>query len=389
MKVLILSTFATTGGGAIAAGRLACALRKSGVEVSLLARRSISWGPQALRKQSWTSIWERFVVWVHNGLKMKGLWAVDIANCGQNVVNTKEFREADVIHLHWVNQGFLSLSTIERIVKSGKRVVWTMHDEWPLDGVYHYIDGGQDEAFRLNQRVVARKQKIYNEGRITFVACSRWLRDIAQKKPLGVGQEVLAVPNPIDTEVFRPMERKTLRKEFGLPENQRLVLFCCQKVTDKRKGLDYLIAAARELKDIGIVLVGGRTYDTMSLMPENVPVYSVGAIRDVQKMARLYAACDCFVTPSLQDNLPNTIMEAMACGTPCVGFDVGGIPEMIDHQQNGYVAQYKDAADLAQGIRYVLADDNRHRLAEAARAKVLAEYSEESVAGRYIDVYRN
>lgn len=102
-------------------------------------------------------------------------------------------------------------------------------------------------------------------------------------------------------------------------------------------------------------------------------------------MAKLYAKSACFVTPSLQDNLPNTIMEAMACGTPCVGFNVGGIPEMIDHEVNGYVARYKDAADLADGISYVLA--NRKMLGEAAREKVLATYSEESVVKRYIKVY--
>ena len=102
-------------------------------------------------------------------------------------------------------------------------------------------------------------------------------------------------------------------------------------------------------------------------------------------MAELYASVDAFVTPSLRDNLPNTIMEAMACGTPCVGFNVGGIPEMIDHRVNGYVARYKDAADLADGIRYVL--DNREELGRNAREKVMREYSEETVAKKYIEVY--
>lgn len=387
MKVLILSTFATTGGGAIAAGRLVSALKKRGAEVTLMSRRNITWGPQALRKQSWSSVWERFVIWMHNGLSMKGLWSVDIANCGQDITETGEFREADVVHLHWVNQGFISLDTLEKIVKSGKRVVWTMHDEWPLDGIYHYTDGSQDVEAKLNQKVIARKKSIYSQGRITFVACSQWLRDIASKKPLGVGQEVIAIPNPIDTQLFSEMDEKLQRRHFKLPENQKLVLFCCQKVTDKRKGLDYLIEAAKELTDVAIVLVGGRTEDTMSLMPENVPVYSVGAVRDVVSMARLYNACDCFVTPSLQDNLPNTIMEAMSCGVPCVGFNVGGIPEMIDHGRNGYVAKYKDAKDLARGIRYVLDDKHHERLTVAARLKVLMEYSEPMVAFKYMKVY--
>ena len=99
----------------------------------------------------------------------------------------------------------------------------------------------------------------------------------------------------------------------------------------------------------------------------------------------IYNAADVFLLPSLSENLPNTIMEAMACGTPCVGFEVGGIPEMIDHKQNGYVARYKDAADLAEGIRYVL--DNREELGRNAREKVMREYREEIVAKKYIEIY--
>lgn len=125
-------------------------------------------------------------------------------------------------------------------------------------------------------------------------------------------------------------------------------------------------------------------------MLDDVEVVALG--RDIpyvsseEEMAKLYASMDAFVLPSLSENLPNTIMEAMACGTPCVGFNVGGIPEMIDHKVNGYVARYKDAADLAEGIRYVLADHDR--LGAAAREKVLHEYSEESVARRYIEIYK-
>jgi glycosyltransferase involved in cell wall biosynthesis len=144
-------------------------------------------------------------------------------------------------------------------------------------------------------------------------------------------------------------------------------------VDDERKGLKYLDKAVQILKKRG----------------EKVEVLALGRdipyISDEKEMAELYAKSACFVTPSLQDNLPNTIMEAMACGTPCVGFNVGGIPEMIDHALNGYVARYKDATDLADGISYVLA--NRKMLGEAAREKVMATYSEESVAKRYIKVY--
>ena len=359
MKVLILSTYERTGGAAIAASRLLHALRGNGVDASMLCRRDIAWGPQRIRKQSWTSIIERGVIWMRKGFSSKDIWATDIAMCGQDITKTQEYKEADVVHLHWVNQGFLSLSIIEKIVKSGKRVVWTMHDEWPLDGVQHYYDNDVRNAD--DKKIIERKKQVYGKGRITFVACSEWLKHLSETKPLAVGQKIVSIPNAIDTSVFRPIPHK----------NKRRVLFVAQKVTDERKGVRYLDEAARMLDDVEIVALG-----------RDIPY-----IVNERDMAELYASVDAFVTPSLHDNLPNTIMEAMACGTPCVGFNVGGIPEMINHKENGYVARYKDATDLAEGIRMVL--DNREQWGAAAREKVLREYSEQSVAQRYIGLYES
>lgn len=357
----------------------------------MLCRRDIAWLPRRVKTQSWTSLWERIVVLMHNGLSLKDLWTIDLANCGQDILHTKEYKEADVIHLHWINQGFISLQTIGQMLRDGKRVVWTMHDEWPLDGIYHYTDSNTPDT-ALNRRVMEQKRNIYSQGRITFVACSRWLADIARKKPLGQTQEVLSVPNPIDAEAFMPREKAPLRDRFALPRDKKLVLFVSQKVTDKRKGLHYLVEALEHIADsskasMALGIVGGNA-DVVSQMlaGKGVETIALGS-RSSEEMAMLYAASDCFVTPSLSDNLPNTIMEAMASATPCVGFQVGGIPEMIDHEENGYVAQYCDAADLARGLDYVLADENHNRLALAAREKVMRCYSEEAVAREYLKVY--
>lgn len=408
MKVLILSTYEKTGGAAIAAGRLMQALQKQGVEVSMLTRRNISWWPKQLKPQSYTSLWERFVILLRLLVKpranlvrknfvntpmldrIKGLWAIDLANCGQDITKTKEYKEADVIHLHWINQGFISLNTIKKILGSGKRVVWTMHDEWPLEGTEHYTGDSdlKNQKDSLNESVIRKKKRIYDSGRITFVTCSKWLGDIARQKVLGMGREIVSIPNPIDTNLFKPMDREEVRRKLGLPVDKRLLLFGCQKVTDERKGLRYLIDATKSLKENGnmaVVLVGQDTEDTARML--HLQCFPMGTIRDVERMAKLYAACDCFVTPSLQDNLPNTIMESMSCGTPCVSFNVGGIPEMIDHLNNGYVAEYRNAEDLARGIQHVLADDNHGRLSVSARQKVEETYGEAVIAHRYMELY--
>ena len=376
----------------------------------MLCRRNIQWGPAALRKQSWSSIVDRALIWAANGFSRKGLWLTDTALVGQDITGHPDFKAADIIHLHWVNQGFISLSTLRKIIESGKRVVWTMHDEWPLDTIYHYTYGHEPQQAWLPRLIARRKQSIYNlpapvpapkgEGQgaaitnalhpapnaqclslgdhisenattqhltpntqrpITFVTCSEWLRSISASKPLAQGQEVVAIPNPIDSTVFHPVEHA----------NRRRVLFVAQNVNDERKGIRYLNEAAAMLPDVEIIALG-----------RDIPY-----INNVEEMAALYASMDAFVTPSLQDNLPNTIMEAMACGTPCVGFDTGGIPEMIDHRENGYIARYRDAADLAAGIRYVLDDTNHRRLSLAAREKVMRCYSEAAVAEKYKIIY--
>ena len=375
MKVLLLSTYEKTGGAAIAASRLLQALRKSGVDATMMCRKNLSWWKG--KPQSWSSIAERMMLVAGNISTFGNLWTMDYAQYGQDITKTKEFQEADVIHLHWVNQGFLAFKELEKIVYSGKRIVWTMHDEWCFTGGCHYSGDCRQyqmgceccpyvriSAFRnAAHKAWEKKQQLYNKHNITFVACSLWLKRISEKKALADGQKILAIPNPIDTSIYKPLATPSTN----------MILFVAQRVDDERKGLKYLDKAVQILKKRG----------------EKVEVLALGRdipyISDEKKMAELYAKSACFVTPSLQDNLPNTIMEAMACGTPCVGFNVGGIPEMIDHGLNGYVARYKDATDLADGISYVLA--NRQMLGKAAREKVLATYSEESVAKRYIKVY--
>ncbi|MCM1080044.1 MAG: glycosyltransferase [Bacteroidales bacterium] len=372
MKVLILSTFEKTGGAAIAAGRLLHALNNNGVDAGMLCRKNISIGPKTLRKQSWSSIFERMAILTANRFTTKDLWATDPALFGQDITTTREFMEADVIHLHWVNQGFLSLSGIRKITESGKRIVWTMHDEWPLESVWHYTDEVMP-GNRFAKDVLIKKQQIYSRRNITFVACSEWLACIARSKTLGKGQDIVSVPNPIDTSVFRPAHDKMKAREMlGLPKDKKIVLFVSQNVNDERKGICYFDKAQQLLGNDIITIAPGR----------DIPYIS-----GTGSMAALYGSADAFVTPSLQDNLPNTIMEAMACGTPCIGFNTGGIPEMIDHKANGYVARYKDAADLAEGIRYVLNENNAARLGNAAREKVERCYSERSVAERYIEIY--
>ena len=409
MKVLIVNTYDGGGGAAIAARRLVLALKGAGVECGLLTIENL--GVPRWRRL-WNKAWERCVIWVRNGFTKKNLWAVSIANSGFDITGTREFMEADVIHLHWVNHGLLSLRSLEKILASGKRVVWTMHDMWPLTSICHhareceyYISGCNRCGFLRNggtglpgtkslaAKVFERKRGLFRDKGIRFVACSGWLGSLVKRSALAVGNEVQVIPNPIDTGVFRVKDVDEARAALGLPKERKLILFGAAKVTDWRKGIDYFVEACRLLCSLhpdimdrwAVACYGGSSDALQELIP--LKVHSLGFVRGEERLTDLYNAVSVFVTPSLEENLPNTIMEAMSCGTPCVGFNVGGIPEMIDHGKNGYVAEYKDASDLAAGMHWVLEEADYGKLSVCAREKVTGCYSEEVVANKYINIY--
>ncbi len=346
--------------------------------------------------------WERGVIFLHNGLSRKNLFDVSIANTGIAITRLPAFAEAEVIHLHWVNQGLLSVEEIGRIVASGKKVVWTMHDMWPFTGICHHAGtcnaygegcGGCPylrfpQGGDLSHRIFGKKEKAYGHGEITFTACSRWLEGLGRQSPLTRGHRVVSIPNPIDTSVFLPKDKTTVRQKMGLPHDKKIVLFAAMKASDKRKGIDYLMEAARlvarKRTDLLFLIAGDQGEEITREFP--LPTRSTGFIPS-GSMPDLYNAADLFVTPSLQENLPNTIMEAMACGTPCLGFDIGGIPEMIDHRENGYVARYKDAQDLAEGMLWTLFHADAQTLARNARRKVTEQYAQHTVALQYKEIY--
>ncbi len=413
MRVLIINTSERIGGAAVAARRLLESLTNNGIKAKMLVRDKQTDQISVVKLpgswfQVWTFVWERVVIWAANRFKKNNLFAMDIANVGMDITALPEFQQADIVHLHWINQGMLSLKGIRRILESGKPVVWTMHDMWPCTGICHYardcknyqeechncpfIYGGGSKK-DLSTRTFRKKKEIYKQAPITFVTCSQWLGERARSSALLTGQTVVSIPNAINTNLFRPRDKAEARAKFNLPKEGKLMLFGALKITDKRKGIDYLIESCNllaekhpELKDeLGVVVFGNKSHELDSLLPFRV--YALDYVKDEHAMPDIYNAVDLFGIPSLEDNLPNTIMEAMACGVPCVGFQVGGIPEMIDHLHNGYVAEYKSSADFANGVYWVLTDPSYPELCEQAVRKAITNYSEHVIAKKYTDLY--
>lgn len=391
MKVLIISTTERTGGGAIAAKRLLTALNKNGIKAKMLVRdKQTDDVNVASYGNVIPKVMERLRLMCRLLKPFRQTWQYDLASDGIDILSTPEYKEADVIHLHWVNQGMLSLKQLRQMLLSGKRIVWTMHDEWPFRGIRHYTEEGnameEKNISALEERLFRTKQEIYQLGNIRFVGCSQWITNLAQEAMPNAN--VHHINNCIPHNIFHPQDRQDARKAFSLPQDQKLILFTCQKVTDKRKGMAYLLEALKYLNEPKphLVVVGGNTEDLLNsnLGIDKGNLHFIPYVNGEREMARLYSAVDCFVTPSLQDNLPNTIAEAMSCGTPCVGFNAGGIPEMISHMKNGYVAQYCDSKDLAHGIECAL---SHPEWKETAMHSAAHDYSEDRVAKEYAKAY--
>ena len=245
MRVLIINTSEREGGAAVAAGRLMAALQKSGVEVKMAVRDKSTCNPDVVTVGNptlmrWRFLWERIVVWVANRFSKRHLFSVDVADAGVDITSLPEFEHADVIHLHWVNQGMLSLRDIRKILDAGKPVVWTLHDLWPCTGICHYP--GQCTRFKeechhcpylrggggagdLSRRVFRRKAKIYAGRSVHFVACSRWLGDMARQSALCRQQLVSSIPNPIDVSLFAPADKAAARRRYGFPPDRKILLF--------------------------------------------------------------------------------------------------------------------------------------------------------------------
>lgn len=302
-----------------------------------------------------------------------------------------------LVHLHWVAASLLG---IEEIARLRVPVVWTLHDMWAFTGGCHYAGdcGGfrtrcgkcpllaSDRDQDLSRAVWRRKQRAYAKSNMTIVAPSRWMADVARQSSLFNGRRIEVIPNGLDTEVFRPLDKAAAKAFLGIDPEQRVLLFGAEWLTDRRKGGDLLASALAQLEFACTLLTFGRGTIAFDANP-NIRVHAQGPLHDEVSLAVMYSAADVFVCPSREDNLPNTVAEALACGTPCAAFAVNGVLDMITHRVNGWLAQAFDSADLATGIRWLATHPDPEQLRRAAREKAVKEYSLEVMATRYLALY--
>lgn len=334
-------------------------------------------------------------------------WAFDPALYGVDVTDHPFVQKANILHLHWINHGFLSTKSFQKLADLKKPIVWTMHDMWPFTGGCHHsgdcdhyeVECGDCKFLRypseidLSHEIWERKKKVMDPALLTMVACSDWLAHRARQSSLLKDHTVVSIPNPIDTDVFKPIDKKEARWKLNVPQHKHLILFAAMRVDAPMKGFSYfkealekMAALYPETKNQVELLIFGQTQGLPALPYRS---HHLGRLSDPERIARAYSAASVFVIPSLEENLPYTIMEAMACGTPSVGFRIGGIPELIDDGINGALADYRSSDDLMRAMYQAIYAPNAKQLQQNARKKVLENYAEPVIARRYEDLYKH
>lgn len=414
MKILLLNYSDTSGGAASAAYRLADALHSAGHTVTLgvLDKRTSSFFVKALtfKRTFFQKIKRRLLSYVESFLyahfktSSRMLHSLNL----YSKINIEDINKSDydIVHLHWINHNMLSISDIARITKP---VVWTMHDTWPFCGAEHYpnILEGDDRfvmgytaenrpattsGFDICKIIYELKKKHLGCTSIHFIAPSKWEHDCLKKSALFKDNACSIIPNIIDEQTFLSFyDKNAVKALFHIPADKRIIGFgAAYNIDDPLsvKGGRYLIEALKKIQnpaDYHLIIFGPASQTFTAEI--KIPTFYAGYIASPAILSAIYNCCDVFVCPSIIENLPYTCLEAICCGVPVVAFNTGGIPDIIEHTYNGYLAEPFDTHDLYQGI--LNAFDNITEWSKNALKKAKKSFNTEKTVQKHIEVYQS
>ncbi len=416
LKVIHLNTYDGNGGAGRACLRLSNALSANGIESSVIVYYKFGQNPNISNLSSgiFAKLKAIFNIMAERYLAKLFVKAVktpfSLQWFGKDLRDNRLLKEADVIHLHWINHGFLSPKFLAALDELEKPIVWTFHDSNAFTGGCHvryscenfHQQCGNCPLLRfsgkddISHQTWKRKQKAYSKLNFHVVAPSKWMASsVKQSSLLGV-RNVSVIPNTIEIDVFKPYVKAEAKKILKISSEKFVIMsgFMPSK-NDKHKGTDYLIDALNELASraeinntqIELVIFGNKDTENMPEFPFKTTF--LGTINKDEHLAKCYSAADAFILPSLEDNLPNTVMESLACATPVIAFKTGGIPDMVRHLENGYLADYKSSNDLADGIEWLFLHHDAAAVQKEARKSVLTNFAPQVIAHKHIELYQS
>lgn len=409
MKVTLISTSDRSGGAAIACMRLANALAGHGHDVRVLVMEKKGQDPLALPAAPARQKLDGLLRHAQYAIEARTVFHGDRPYSGDpwwghDIAEHPDVRNADILQLHWVNQGFLGMAGLAAIFALGKPVCWHLHDLWAFTGGCHYPGSctrfetqcGECPALRSpapqdrSMKQWGLKSAMYAQNPPILVGASAWLAGQASRSSLARGSRVTHIPNPIDPEAYYPApSREDARRRLGVPVEKNYLLFAAMNAADSRKGFtelrDALHLAANRLQGTELLVAGKARPELQEALP--LPARLLGPLGP-EGMRTAYQAADAFVIPSLEENLPNTVLESLACGTPVAGFRTGGIPEMVEEGRNGFLAETGNAGALAAAILSIREHADPSALAAGALAKVREGFLPAQVADAYTALFQ-
>lgn len=414
IKVLHLSSIDNLGGAARASYRIHEALGASGVASEMLTGSRVTMDPRVhVRREREPKKALKYLRAAYRRL-VKLQQSTNPVIRSMNVfpffyedLNAQiESIDPDIVHLHWVGLDFLSLWEIAKI---NRPVVWTLHDQWAISGAEHYdhvpplgrykrgylcsTRGEDDRGLDIDRLVFMCKRILWRDFRPTFTAPSRWLAECIKESLLFDRCDTVVIPNPLDTTVFRPVAGA--RQLLGLADKVTYIVFgALHALVDRRKGFAELVGALQVLKQschdrkLGILVFGADRPKKGDPLP--IDATWLGQINDDRKLAAIYSAADVMIVPSLVENLPQTGAESIACGTPVVSFDTGGLSDIVVNGMTGYRARCYDTENLGLKIRQAIEELSKR---DTDRARICATFAQErlsyaTVAAQFRDLYR-
>jgi len=408
LKIVTVNISDVHGGATRAAKRLHSALLQEGVDSVFLANLKSGNEGEVIGKQGLLS---KIIYKIKYRLDVQSLKPYQLKNQtpfspgrfgDSNIVQQINELEPDIVHLHWIGGAMIKIQDLARIKSP---IVWSLHDDWAYTGGCHikwdckkYTSAcgscpvlNSNKESDLSHQVFTAKKKVYDQmDSLTVVGLSRWIGHCASESKLLENAKVVQLPNPINTAKFRPSDKLKSRDALNLPADKKLILFGAMNAGgDVRKGFVELKSAINLMGETDVELVVfGMDKPTVD-QGFQYKVHYMGNIDEDDILIKLYQSADVCLVPSLQENLSNVIMESLACGTPVVGFKIGGNSDMIDHKVNGYLAKPYEVEDLSEGISYVISQSNQNNLSANSREKVLNNFDEKLVVKRYLELYEN
>jgi len=416
-KIILLSTTDINGGAAIAAFRLYNALKDQNRDINIIVKKKFSDNNDVILSKAPNKDYSDFEKiidrtrkeFIKVGRQNIGIILTSNLFPGYDIVNLQDFKFAKIINIHSFRK-FLSVSSIESILKSKKKIIFTLHDESLYTGGCVYtggcdkfsgscIDCPQLKGFKTNSPYLQLREKLekWSKFELNIIAPSKWIMKQARKSNLLKNANIWHIPNGVDINIFKQIDKKHAKNELNIATNKIVILFGAMSLSIERKGFQFLINALSLLKmdksikkELGNVVLA--TFGDSSNIKSDFgfTMINFGKVKSDKKMSLIYSSADIFLLPSIEDNLPNTMLESMSCGTPVVAFNTGGISDVVKHNENGLIVEKGNERMFADAILNLILDTEKRKTFGINSRKRIENYFTDKIQGqKYTKIYEN